>query len=517
MKIKYKNHLICLFLLCFILLTSCTPAANTPQEPAETNPMEPTTAPSLSPSQTPTLLPTEAPARTDTPAPTRTLRPTETPSTPVFSLSDLVGKGKIAYINGNDWVSLVYLRYGGSTDLTDPREVVNEFTNYTCALSWSPNGQQLAYASADQFRKGGDLYIISFGSGSGPISIAKDTICADWISDDEVIFVGSTEGRQDVPDFYYQDLFKIHPSGSDMKRITTQLVVNSLDVYLPMRQIAAEDMHSYPIINIYTVKGNSAPQTRKFQPLRNFQYRYPAWSPDGRMLAFAAQTKDSSNATEIFVANADGSRGKQLTDAEGFAAAPSWSPDGKFIAYKRNLLDDDPDFIGYNMALMVIDLKSGEERKLANLGTNYPMHSVSWSPDSRYITYDSNDEIMVVEVATGQAISVAYGGHAPIWSPVTYDCTDGWTRLLSSETARVVDGATETQMVIRSEPSQNGAQLGVLSPGSSIAIVGDPICADGLVYWQFHSAQFPEGDASTELPWVAEGNGTEYWLEPYEP
>jgi Tol biopolymer transport system component len=56
----------------------------------------------------------------------------------------------------------------------------------------------------------------------------------------------------------------------------------------------------------------------------------PAWSPDGKMIAFAQQ---SGGHEHLFVANADGSNRRQVTDGTADDEEPSWSPDGKRIVF----------------------------------------------------------------------------------------------------------------------------------------------------------------------------------------
>jgi Tol biopolymer transport system component len=60
------------------------------------------------------------------------------------------------------------------------------------------------------------------------------------------------------------------------------------------------------------------------------QDRYPAWSPDGSLIAFAS---DRDGDYEIFVMNADGSGVSQLTFNSADDYYPVWSPDGTQIAY----------------------------------------------------------------------------------------------------------------------------------------------------------------------------------------
>ena len=62
---------------------------------------------------------------------------------------------------------------------------------------------------------------------------------------------------------------------------------------------------------------------------------YPAWSPDGKRIAFTCKTKDHD--FEVYVCDADGSNRKRLTTGESPSACftPTWSADGKSIAYFR--------------------------------------------------------------------------------------------------------------------------------------------------------------------------------------
>ena len=56
----------------------------------------------------------------------------------------------------------------------------------------------------------------------------------------------------------------------------------------------------------------------------------PAWSPDGRRIAFASDRDGGSN---IYVMNADGSGVARLTDSSAGDYGPAWSPDGRRIAF----------------------------------------------------------------------------------------------------------------------------------------------------------------------------------------
>jgi TolB protein len=65
-----------------------------------------------------------------------------------------------------------------------------------------------------------------------------------------------------------------------------------------------------------------------------WEAQYPAWSPDGRQVAFTRAVPP--NQFDIWVVNADGSGLRRLTGAAGADNYPAWSPDGSRIVYSSN-------------------------------------------------------------------------------------------------------------------------------------------------------------------------------------
>ncbi len=56
-----------------------------------------------------------------------------------------------------------------------------------------------------------------------------------------------------------------------------------------------------------------------------------AWSPDGSQIAFCAGNETGN--FDLYLADADGSNLRQITDTPGDEFAPAWSPDGRSLAY----------------------------------------------------------------------------------------------------------------------------------------------------------------------------------------
>ena len=149
----------------------------------------------------------------------------------------------------------------------------------------------------------------------------------------------------------------------------------------------------------------------------------PAWSPDGRRIAFVSDRKGESEqglllTNDIFVMNTDGSGVEQLTSSQRpmFAGDPAWSPDGSSLAF--NMLDSD-DF----SRIYVLELSSGQVRLLTpHDGVSW---GPSWSPDGRWIAYiETGDfaESHVWRISTDggdsrQLTSDQFFRATPTWSP----------------------------------------------------------------------------------------------------
>ena len=62
----------------------------------------------------------------------------------------------------------------------------------------------------------------------------------------------------------------------------------------------------------------------------------PALSPDGTKLAYVRQMPPPATESHVFVANADGTGERRLTDSPEQDWGPTWSPDGTLIAFTRH-------------------------------------------------------------------------------------------------------------------------------------------------------------------------------------
>ena len=159
------------------------------------------------------------------------------------------------------------------------------------------------------------------------------------------------------------DIFGVNADGTSLRRLTYTDTSHQPAWSPDGRSIAYYDSTGVFVMNADgTGKRLLTDQAGRGSPARS-----PTWSPDGRMVAFA------STLGGIFVVNADGSGEQRLTSSGSFAC-PAWSPDGHRIA-----------FVSLYDSIYVVDAAGGPERRLTRHA--YTESGFAWSPDSRRIVY----------------------------------------------------------------------------------------------------------------------------------
>lgn len=89
----------------------------------------------------------------------------------------------------------------------------------------------------------------------------------------------------------------------------------------------------------------------------------PAWSPDGKRIVYSSFRdyngrtcfQECTRSSEIYVANADGSNQRRLTNTTADDQSPTWSPDGRSIAFVSDR--SDPESHAYEIYVMGADGK----------------------------------------------------------------------------------------------------------------------------------------------------------------
>ena len=149
-----------------------------------------------------------------------------------------------------------------------------------------------------------------------------------------------------------------------------------------------------------------AAQHVRFLTAHSYNDVSPAWSPDGRTLAFAAMTHGQDYAA--FLLDAEGGAPRAVGGSPGFLAGPPrWSPDGRMLAFYGGPFD--------HTAIGIYDLAGGAI-SWAWRGER-DAHDPVWSPDGSSLAFlvdhDAETRLLWLDLTTGDLhdVSIGAGNH----------------------------------------------------------------------------------------------------------
>jgi serine/threonine protein kinase len=151
----------------------------------------------------------------------------------------------------------------------------------------------------------------------------------------------------------------------------------------------------------------------------------PAWSPDGKLLVFISPCTKRADFFEtgyvdssLYLMNADGTNITQLTNVPGADFDPAWSPDGKRIAF-ASMRDG-------NKQIYTLDVASLAVVRLTVTEPGTETSQPAWSPDGKLIAYMvkrvSTYQVWVMDDTGQRNQQLVRSGQTiwdfnPIWSP----------------------------------------------------------------------------------------------------
>ena len=288
----------------------------------------------------------------------------------------------VSWRDGNGDVYAMDADSGSPRNLTqDPAKDVRP--------AWSPDGRSIAFVS---LRDGNSEIYVMNADGSGKRNLTRDLAIADyptWSPDGrKIAFQGCTDSaRRCTRSFGHQpsyQLYIVNAGGGGLRRLTLRVPEGTPQTTGPTRggQVVWSADGRTIYFGRYVVRADGSGARRlPYIPLT------AVWSPDGRRIAFA-RTPDwcwkarpcYSSHSDIYVMNADGSGTRKLTHNALQNAEPAWSPDGRKIAFRSTR--------NGNRDIYVMNADGSGKR---NLTRNAAWDSrPSWSPDGREIAFVSN-------------------------------------------------------------------------------------------------------------------------------
>jgi tricorn protease len=177
--------------------------------------------------------------------------------------------------------------------------------------------------------------------------------------------------------------------------------------------------------------------------------RNPAWSPDGKSIAYFS---DASGEYQLYVRDQNGlaePKHYALGDKPSFFYDPVWSPDSKKIVYADK-----------GVGFWLLDLQTGRNKRIDEdyfAGFSKATFFPSWSPDSQWVAYNKilksgQHAVYVYNVAQGKASQITDGMSDAVF-PV-FDRNGKWLYFTASTdvalTAQSLDMSSNAHRVSRS-------------------------------------------------------------------
>ena len=194
---------------------------------------------------------------------------------------------------------------------------------------FSPDGREIAFATRPTGPYG-ELEVVNLESGK--IRALTDSnamaLSPAWSPDGVYIYFASSRGGT-------MNIWKIPARGGEAEQVTSgQGDDAQLDVSSDGKRIVFSTWHANTNIAQLDLTARSAQPGIKFlttDPARN--QMAPAYSPDGKYLAYFSNLKGAENES-IWISNADGSNPIQLVRNKQINVFPWWSPDSQRVIYR---------------------------------------------------------------------------------------------------------------------------------------------------------------------------------------
>lgn len=289
--------------------------------------------------------------------------------------SDGSGERTLAVRNGNDWFS-------------------------TAGLSWSPDGKTIACGVGTD-TGGSHMTVMGYSAADGtakPLTSQRwlgEVRRVLWLRDGSGLVVSAQNNPRTISPT--QLWFISHPEGN-ARRITNDLNgYGAVSLGLSADGQTIVTVQSKPSYQIWaTALDEPTSNSRQITRGEIDGVNGMDWTPDGRV-AFITQTGESP---ELWVAKADGSDARRLTQLHEADGEPSLSPDGKYV-YFASLRSGTPHIWRINA--------DGSDPKQITFG-DFADYSPDVSPDGQWVLFRSfrsgKQCLWKVPVNGGDAIQV---------------------------------------------------------------------------------------------------------------
>jgi TolB protein len=222
---------------------------------------------------------------------------------------------------------------GGTVDLT----AVSSTTAIDADPRFSPDGQRIAFTRQDSAHFAGTQIFTMSPSGTGVVQLTN-TVNGNsdptWSPDgSQIAFVSGRNGNQ-------PNIFIMSADGTQVRQITNDPAAKRELAWSPRGdRIAFVRARTSGLADIYTIKTDGSGLTDLTNDPSSTDSS-PSYSPDGSQIAYGGPLHPKGSVGgDLWIMNADGSGAHPLEhETNGYSDGnfPAWSPDGTKIAFAAN-------------------------------------------------------------------------------------------------------------------------------------------------------------------------------------
>jgi dipeptidyl aminopeptidase/acylaminoacyl peptidase len=296
----------------------------------------------------------------------------------------------------------------------DPERLTH--TGSASAPRFSPDGRFLAFVSDRHIAGGptpqkiserGQVLLLPLAGGEAfPVTALKEGVDSfRWAPDSRRLVVVSRDARADEPERKEGE----EPAAAPIVLTRLQHKRDGAG-WLDLRR-----RHLYLVsLDPAIEKPGRAVGDAKVLTSGPFDDGDPAWSPDGRSIAFSSNRSkdpDDNNNSDIWILDVASGETRRVTSAEGSDDNPVWSPDGQLFAYVYE--PEDPPIYA-TPRVHVIGASGGAPRDITGKLDRHVTGSPRWAPDGKaiYVALVDDGRTPIAKVTLDGARITVYNGDA---------------------------------------------------------------------------------------------------------
>lgn len=239
--------------------------------------------------------------------------------------------------------------------------------------AWSPDGKIIACAAPSTDSHGISVVAVEVESGAQrPITSQRWLEVNDlaWLSDGSGLLVLATDQSSLL---FEQKIWQLSYPGGEVRRFTNDF--NNYDgLSLTRDSTMLVTVQESPASNIWVTPDGETSRAKQITS-RAGKYFGLSWTPNGKLV----YASDASGNWDIWIIDAEGGEGRQLTVNANANLLPSVSPDGRYVLFTSNRSGS-----GGSVNIWRIDIDGENAKQLTNGNLD---HSSSCSPDGKWVVY----------------------------------------------------------------------------------------------------------------------------------